>query len=178
MKSAQKKGRKDWSDFEDRIPEVLDLNDADKVNKDLNDLQKYFSMFLDRIVTPEIENEVSDKSVNYKWARRSLANFPKDVECHESKDLRFLQNISHNDGIDYLFINFNYTNLLDNYIYLDKEQFDPHPYKTVDRNFGFYTPERYSTYIHTITVHPHGRQSIPRSLLFGTNEEKFKSKKV
>lgn len=178
MKEAQKKGRKDWSDFEDRIPEVLDSNNPDKVNKDLNDLQKYFSIFLDRVVTPEIENEVSDKSVKYKWARRSLANFSKDLKNYGYENLKFLQNISHNDGIDYLFINFNYTNLLDNYIYLDKEQFDPHPYKNVDRNFGFYTPEiRYSTYVHTMTVHPHGRQSIPRSLLFGTNEEKYKSER-
>lgn len=37
-----------------------------------------------------------------------------------------------------MFFNFNYTALLDNYLFLDKGQFDPHGWKTADRHFQFY----------------------------------------
>lgn len=64
--------------------------------------------------------------------------------------------------------------LLDNYIYLDKGCFDPHKFKTVDRNFQFYKnpykkDEWRSSYVLTNIIHPHGSQYTPRSMLFGTD---------
>ncbi len=89
---------------------------------------------------------------------------------------------------NFLFLNFNYTSLLDNYIFLDKEQFDPEPYRTVVTNFKFFPnpcdydvgdgmymgDTKWSSYVLTNIVHPHGYQSIPRSLLFGIEEPKYR----
>ena len=90
------------------------------------------------------------------------------------------------DIYNFLFINFNYTSLLDNYLYLDKTQFDPHPYNRSDRQTDFHPNPRghnvplpgprtrcesqsfsAATYLATDIIHPHGTQSTPRSLLFG-----------
>lgn len=90
---------------------------------------------------------------------------------------------------NYLFVNFNYTSLFDNYIFLDKNQFDPIPHKTVDTNFTFYPnpnnhekfgmngDTRWSSFIMTNTIHPHGYQNIPRSLLFGIEDNEYTSHK-
>ena len=90
------------------------------------------------------------------------------------------------DIYNFLFINFNYTSLLDNYLYLDKTQFVPHPYVRSDRQTDFHPNPRghkvtllgprtkcerqdfsAATYLATEILHPHGVQSTPRSLLFG-----------
>ena len=39
--------------------------------------------------------------------------------------LEFPPRVNHYDLFNYLFVDFNYTTLLDNYIYLDQDQFDP-----------------------------------------------------
>mgnify|MGYP004443602905 CR=1 FL=1 len=63
--------------------------------------------------------------------------------------------------------------LLDNYLYLDKNQFDPHFWPYADRNFQFYldqvlyTGTSYSSYVLSEVIHPHGIQDAPRSILFG-----------
>ncbi len=81
------------------------------------------------------------------------------------------------------FVNFNYTTLLDNYVYLDQVQFDPLTHSTVDTHFLFKndpsshwtpgdTPDRgYSGYVVSNVIHPHGVLSSPRSLLFGIDAE-------
>ena len=91
---------------------------------------------------------------------------------------------------NYFIINFNYTSLFDNYIYLDKYQFEPRPHKTVDTNFKFYpNPNGYikqgkngntvwSSFVMVDTIHPHGYQNIPRSLLFGMENESYTSNRV
>ena len=73
---------------------------------------------------------------------------------------------------------YNYTSLLDNYLYLDKNQFDPHYWSSADRNFFFfpdlknslvYPPTQWSSYLVTDIIHPHGVQDVPRSILFGVD---------
>ena len=94
--------------------------------------------------------------------------------------------------------------MLDNILVLDKVQFDPRPHKFVDRQIRFYpnpkdipAPGRlaisvdgiedyipdfdfnkdtcYSSYLITNITHPHGYQNIPKSMLFGfDNEEQIK----
>lgn len=166
----------------------MNENNAEKVNEDLIELQKKFSNFLNEIVTTNIENKIGSDSANQKLAYDSMSKFLKDLPENEYLNLNFAShNNYHYDIYDYVFINFNYTSLLDNYIYLDKLQFDPHPYKRADRNFMFYPNPNgygnfkdrnedtsYSTYLHTSVLHPHGKQSIARSLLFGTNDSNLK----
>ena len=70
-------------------------------------------------------------------------------------------------------------------MYLDKKQFDPHIYSRADRNFNFKPNPKgvfdvynegynLSSYVWTEFIHPHGIQSIPRSLLFGTELHDYK----
>ena len=89
-----------------------------------------------------------------------------------------------------MFVNFNYTSLFDNYIYLDRYQFEPHPYKTVDTNFDFLPNPNgfakkgmdektiWSSFVMVDTIHPHGYQNIPRSLLFGIENNTYKTDRV
>lgn len=79
------------------------------------------------------------------------------------------------------FINFNYTFLFDNYIYLDQEQFTPKPYNRSNCNISFHpNPHGYnwteksnrdtshsSLLVTHAPIHPHGIQTVPRSILFG-----------
>lgn len=83
---------------------------------------------------------------------------------------------------NFVFVNFNYTSLLDDFIYLDQDQFRPLLYKSGDRNCTFHnnprgvSPHRIkpkdlsASYLMTQVIHPHGQQSVPRSLLFGIDE--------
>lgn len=75
--------------------------------------------------------------------------------------------------------------MFDSYIYLDKKQFNPHPYKIVDTNIDIYPyPNKYihsrlnqktawSSNIITDIIHPYGYQYIPRSIIFGTELQRY-----
>ena len=103
--------------------------------------------------------------------------------------MMFVKNTYHYNLYNFIFVNFNYTELLDNYIYLDKSQFEPHRHKNADRNFTFFpNPDgkltefnedtSWSSYIMTNIIHPHGRQNIPRSMIFGTELENYDKSKA
>lgn len=102
-------------------------------------------------------------------------------DLDSSCDIEFPSNTGHYDLFNYVFFNFNYTSLLDDYLYLDKVQFDPHRWKGVDTNFEFYpqfdppagNPTMWSSYLLTDIIHPHGVQSVPRSILFGIDMKKY-----
>lgn len=99
-----------------------------------------------------------------------VKNSPKDIEKIESCNIHFPSCTNHYDLYYYVFFNFNYTSLLDNYLYLDKKQFDPHKWKKADRNFNFYPDNigtNWSSHLVSDIIHPHGFQDIPRSILFG-----------
>lgn len=111
--------------------------------------------------------------------------FLGDLSCEQYKKCKFHNRIDHGEQLKYIFIDFNYTSLLDNYLYLDKDIFSPEPYYTSDNNINFITnPKEYDGHC-TIEMrrsflnasckmlpvdiyHPHGYQDIPKSLLFGT----------
>lgn len=75
-------------------------------------------------------------------------------------------------------------------LYLDKYQFEAYPYKTVDTNFDFHPnpngfskmgmDERtvWSSFVMVDMIHPHGYQNIPRSLLFGIENNEYVSDRV
>ncbi|OYR92923.1 hypothetical protein CBF56_07625 [Lactobacillus taiwanensis] len=191
MDEAKKNGKKNWSDFEALIPEVVkDEKDCKLMNTSLVELQEKFSLFLNNVVTPQIENDLGRDSTKNNWAKRSLSAFLGDLDKKNFKKIKFYADLWHHYVFNFLFVNFNYTSLLDDYIYLDKMQFNPHIYRTVDTNFSFQAnPNNYendydyhlegnilfSGYVHTRVIHPHGYQNIPRSLLFGASDDRFES---
>lgn len=180
MTKDLEKGKENWSDFEGTIDELLkDANvSVEEIEKCVDDFQMFFTKFLNDLVDSDILLSINTEAKSKKLAMQSLSHFLKDLD--ETCKINFPQNTYHYDLFSFLFVNFCYTSLLDNYIYLDKGQFDPHKWKTVDRNFDFY-PELgtaknktvYSTYLVTDVIHPHGTQDVPRSIIFGTDLPDF-----
>lgn len=190
----------DWSDFEAVLGKSLnELKDIDResivrLDKDLSELQKAFSRFLNDVVDSDVIERISaatDVLVEEKYgtkmnyAVRSLAGgFIKDLSEIDYEKMRFHNRFDNNEELKYIFINFNYTSLLDNYIYLDKNIFNPEPYKTSDNNFNIFTNlNRYNNYLgfadpylNLLPVdiyHPHGVQDVPKSLLFGIENNNY-----
>lgn len=200
MKEAKDKDEPDWSDFEALLAkniENITSKDSEKIkqlNNDLKEIQHCFARFLNQVVDSDIINKLSNAtSVDIdcgKWGEitypeRSYTCFLGDLSCEQYKKCKFHNRIDHGEQLKYIFIDFNYTSLLDNYLYLDKDIFSPEPYYTSDNNINFITnPKEYDGHC-TIEMrrsflnasckmlpvdiyHPHGYQDIPKSLLFGT----------
>lgn len=143
MKEDHEQDKENWCDFESSVDELLGemINDGrqgeiPKLETDLDAIQNSFSRFLNDIVTTDVVLKLNDKSKANKWADTSLSKFMGDINPKD--DMMFVKNTYHYNLYNFLFINFNYTELLDNYIYLDKSQFEPHRYKNADRNFTFF----------------------------------------
>ena len=189
MKEDHEQDQENWCDFESSVDELLGemINDGrqgeiPKLETDLDAIQNAFSRFLNDIVTTDVVLKLNDKSKVNKWADISLSKFMGDINPKDN--MMFVKNTYHYNLYNFLFINFNYTDLLDNYIYLDKSQFEPHRHKNADRNFTFFpNPDgkltefnedtSWSSYIMTNIIHPHGRQNIPRSMIFGTELNEY-----
>jgi hypothetical protein len=181
-----------WSDIESAIGDLLTLEHvgAGVIAADLSDVQREFSTFLDQVATPDILARLGERAVSYKSSMISFTEFIGDIaDADEYYKMRLPRRINIGDLLNFKFVNFNYTTLLDDFVYLDQKQFDPHPYKWSDRNINFhpnplghpesaahpdFRPERASfhmaSYLVSDVIHPHGIQSTPRSLLFGIDE--------
>lgn len=178
MKQDKVNNKVNWSDFEYSIGELL-FDDVDRrlLEDSIEEFQNYFTMFLNNLVTPDILVKLSNMSSSNKLSITSLSEFSYDIKNIEK--LNFFRNTTYYDLYNFVLVNFNYTTLLDNYIYLDKRQFEPHKFKTVDRNFEFkYTlpgcPQtNNSSYVNLEILHPHGFQDTPRSILFGIDLENY-----
>ena len=178
--------KENWSDFEYTIYELLNEHYAANVLENaLREIQSYFLLFLNDVITTDISIRLNNDAEMLKLGRKSLKTFLGDLEKEELSRMNFPKNTNHHHMLNFLFVNFNYTSLLDNYIYLDREQFEPHPHKTVDTNFQFYpNPKGYSgmrsnkdtvwsTFLMIDIIHPHGYQNIPRSMLFGVESSEY-----
>ncbi|EJP18910.1 bacteriophage abortive infection protein AbiH [Peptostreptococcaceae bacterium AS15] len=184
MQEDKVKGKKNWSDFENTIRELLDSS-MDKNFKELensvDEFQSYFTKFLNDLVDADILLKLNEEVRKNKLSIQSLGEFLKDLD--DLNNLKLIKKLSHYQLFNFVFANFNYTSLLDNYIFLDKSQFDPHVYKTIDTNFEFkfklpgLNETNYSSYIILDTIHPHGVQDTPRSILFGTDLEQYDKSK-
>lgn len=162
-----------WSDFELTINELVQegLIGKDEIEQSIDEFQAHFTRFLNDLVDADLLLKINSDVQEKKLAIQSLSHFIKDLDS--SCNIEFPNNTGHYDLYNYVF--FNYTSLLDNYLYLDKGQFDPHCWKDADRNFKFYPEFNYnrknrtiwSSYLVTDVIHPHGMQSVPRSILFG-----------
>lgn len=172
--------RENWADFEETINRLLEDGTVEitEIERCIDEFQEHFTQFLNALVDSSVllkmNADVKDKAL----AIQSLSHFMKDLP--EGCNINFPTTTAHYDLYNFLFVDFCYTSLLDNYMYLDKGQFDPHTWKTVDRNFEFYpemvltsNPTKYSSYLVTDIIHPHGIQDVPRSILFGVDIPDF-----
>lgn len=191
MKKDKLCRKENWSDFECSLGELLQCNtDANVLEDALKKIQSMFLLFLNEVVTPDVLLNLNDDIGKYGWGQRALSGFLGDLSKEDYKKMGFPDKTGHYHMYNYLVVNFNYTSLFDNYIYLDKYQFEPRPHKTVDTNFNFYpNPNGYikpgknentiwSSFVMVDTIHPHGYQNIPRSLLFGIENESYISDRV
>ena len=116
-----------------------------------------------------------------EFAINSFTKFLGDLDEDNFRKLSFPSKTSHYKLFNWEILNFNYTSMLDNILALDKGQFDPHPWTYADRQIQFYvSPHGYaswrddtnfSTYLMTNITHPHGYQNVPKSMLFGFDNE-------
>lgn len=185
MEQLKSKGKENWSDVEYSLSELIDnnSNEIEEIKEALDDIRNAFSDYLNQTVSSDLLKKLSEDAQKNKWSNRSLSRFLEDIEDYqELRKVPFGARKENYDLYNYLFVNFNYTSLLDNYIFLDSGQFNPKPHLTVDTNFNFDTNPRKlgpedswdfnsSSYISTQVVHPHGYQDIPRSLLFGIGQD-------
>lgn len=183
MKMLREQGKDNWSDIEESLTDIIYEGEQgiSKLKEDLAKIQEKFADFLDTAVPATLPVQLGADSMNNKLAINSLLSFIGDLSKDQIKKHKFNQNSSHYDIYNFMFVNFNYTSLLDNYMYLDQVQFDPLPFNNVDRNFTFQVNpaghdgigirpgDNYSSYLVTDLIHPHGSQGIPRSLLLGTD---------
>lgn len=183
-----KEKTENWSDFECAMGELLKQGiSTKKLEEALKEIQSMFLLFLNEIVTPQILLRLNDNIAKNKWGIKALSSFLGDLDQEDYEKILFPTKTNHYHMYNYLFINFNYTSLFDNYIYLDRYQFEPHPYKTVDTNFVFYpnpngfsnmgidARTQWSSFVMVDIIHPHGYQNIPRSLLFGIEDSEYLS---
>ncbi|WNM23519.1 AbiH family protein [Demequina capsici] len=182
MESLQHSGAEDWSDVEAAIGNLVGKRGTSLqvVTRDLKAVQTEFSSFLDGVSTPEVLSQLGSLSVANEWAMSSFTEFLGDIrDPDDYSRMDFPVRLDIGDVFNFQFINLNYTTLLDDYVYLDQVQFDPHPFVHSDRNMNFWPNPRghapakekknfrMVSYLVSDVVHPHGVQYVPRSLLFG-----------
>ncbi len=200
-RSKQKKKPDDWCDFESIVDDMVFGNSGStsiteseikKIEEDLRNLQYAFSAFLNRLLPSEKIVKHDELVRKEKLYRQCLRYFIGDVDDEDpGNEIRFPGNVTHDNLLNFLFVDFNYTMLLDSYINCDKESFDVKLYQK-GHNFYFYpnprgkikylndklndgtgasgAKEGYSRYVRILThvVHPHGIKDAPGSMLFGT----------
>lgn len=182
MKSLRSRGAEDWSDVEAALDGLLRSGALapQKLLRALQDIQGQFSEFLDLVAPSSLLAEIGLDSMRGDRSLTSVAEFLGDLDGIDLQSSEFRSLTQNRDFFNFYFVNLNYTPLLDNYVYLDQKQFDPLPNSSVDRNFTFKADPRdlapirgwtqeYSSYLETTVIHPHGHQSVPRSILFGTD---------
>lgn len=177
MKEDRDDGKENWSDFENTIIELLESNNISTLEDSIDEFQSYFTIFLNDLVDADVLLKLNEEVKENRLSIQSLSEFLKDIR--NLNKLNFIKSLNHYDLYNFIFVNFNYTSLLNNYIYLDKHQFDPHRYVEADRNFSLkfklpgYSQTEYSSYVISDVIYPHGMQNIPRSILFGIDLKEY-----
>lgn len=185
MSAAKEDGQENWSDVEAAIGRLIKPagggHSANAVYEATLAIQAAFSEYLQLVAPPDLLARVGKDSAEGSLAVRSMADFTGDVAKGSQTfgSFAFPEETDHYDLFNYLFVNFNYTPLLDDYVFRDAQQFQPQAHRYADRNFTFWPnptghPNGYgnqdtgwSSYVRSEVIHPHGQQPIPRSLLFG-----------
>jgi hypothetical protein len=185
MAAAKAIGQENWSDIESAIGHLLSpeggWHSADAVYDATLAVQTAFSEYLELVAPPDLLARVGKDSANNFLAMTSMADLIGDVatKALTFDAFSFPSETGHYNLFNYLFVNFNYTPLLDDYVFRDAHQFKPQAHTVADRNFTFRpNPTNHpngsgnhetgwSSYVRSEVIHPHGQQPIPRSLLFG-----------
>ncbi|WP_251935667.1 AbiH family protein [Streptococcus sp. Marseille-Q0941] len=187
--------KQNWSDFENSLIEIFNennyINEA-RLTDDFNHFQVEFSNFLNDIIGPNMLAQIGNDSSKSELAISSFQKFLADLDESNFRKLSFPSKLYHYKLFNWEILNFNYTSMLDNILVLDKEQYDPHPWPHADRQISFaanpnnFTNDYcfwdsstyFSSYLMTNITHPHGYQNVPKSMLFGfDNEEQIKDEK-
>lgn len=185
-KTGKMKGKtSSYSDFYEYIKYYNLCDEKNILFKKMTEQMSYdsnwsdFELIINTLVLEgKIQQNKIEKSIDE--FQNCFTRFLNDLES--SCDIEFPSKTNYYDLYNFVFFNFNYTALLDNYLYLDKTQFDPHYWKNADRNFQFYpecggssgkNPTNWSSYLLTDIIHPHGIQEIPRSILFGIDMDVY-----
>lgn len=184
MEEDKSAGKKDWSDFENSIYDLYigKQYTISELENMIDEYQSYFTEYLNLLVDTDILLQLDSDVKKKNLSIQSLEYFLRDIPYGLLK-FSHVSNLKHYDLYNFVFANFNYTSLLDNYLFLDKIQFDPHVFLTVDRNMSIhlnnqdqlknYTETVNSSYLHLDIIHPHGMQDIPRSILFGIHLDNY-----
>ena len=180
--------KQNWSDFENSLIEIFNennyINEA-RLTNDFNHFQVEFSNFLNDIITPNMLAQIGNDSSKSELAISSFQKFLADLDESNFRKLSFPSKLYHYKLFNWEILNFNYTSMLDNILVLDKEQYDPHPWPHADRQISFaanpnnFTNDHcswdsstyFSSYLMTNITHPHGSQNVPKSMLFGFDNE-------
>ena len=194
MEELKERGKDNWSDIENAIEKLIESQSdgtasanylfVEYIIKALSEIQGEFAEFLNQVVTPSKLTKLGDMVKANELSLTSFVDFLGDLPEKEYASTKLLSKIMHGTLFNFHFINFNYTFLFDDFIYLDQAQFNPHPHSMSDRHIYFHpNPRDYgqrhgnyrtnaSSYLVTnAPLHPHGVQTIPRSLLFGIDTE-------
>ena len=180
--------KQNWSDFENSLIEIFNQPgwlDIEKLTKDFNKFQIEFSNFLNEIITPDMLAGLGSYSTDKRIALTSFTRFLGDLDWINFNKLAFPRKTKLYSLFNWEILNFNYTSMLDNILVLDKEQYDPHPWPHADRQISFaanpnnFTNDHcswdsstyFSSYLMTNITHPHGYQNVPKSMLFGFDNE-------
>jgi hypothetical protein len=183
MELLKEEGRTDWSDLEGAIAALLAPPRSvgtEAIYEATVAIQEAFSEYLELVAPPDLLATLGKESSSGSLAIRSMSDFIGDVaKTPTFEKFEFPARTDHYDLFNFLFVNFNYTPLLDDYVYRDPGQWQPRQFTRADRNFQFHpnptnhprghgnAQTGWSSYLRTEVVHPHGQQAIPRSLLFG-----------
>lgn len=193
MEALRKAAAENWSDVENAIESLRTVGRVrpDRISADVRKVQREFANFLDQVATPDVLSRLGENAASQNQTMVSFTEFLGDIEDPaEYQKLRLIQRLAIGDVFNFKFVNFNYTTLLDDFVYLDQEQFDPHPHKWSDRNIVFHPNPRdhaggreHSKFymvanLLSEVVHPHGIQYTPRSLLFGIDEADGDARKL
>ena len=180
--------KQNWSDFENSLIEIFNennyINEA-RLTNDFNHFQVEFSNFLNDIITPNMLAQIGNDSSKSELAISSFQKFLADLDESNFRKLSFPSKLYHYKLFNWEILNFNYTSMLDNILVLDKEQYDPHPWPHADRQISFaanpnnFTNDHcswdsstyFSSYLMNNITHPHGYQNVPKSMLFGFDNE-------
>lgn len=124
MTRDREEHRNDWSDFELTIKRLVERPDisVSEIERCVDEFQTYFTRFLNDLVDADVLLEINKDSKDKKLAIQSFERFLRDLPDNSS--LEFPSKTGHYDLYNFMFFNFNYTALLDNYIYLDKTYSD------------------------------------------------------
>ena len=185
--------KQNWSDFESSLIDIFnDGNriDVKKLSNDFKQFQIEFSNFLNEIITPNMLAQLGRDSSEKRFALSSFEKFLGDLDFKNFKKLRFLSKVtpnyrfSNHKLFNWEILNFNYTSMLDNILVLDKEQYDPRSKTKKESDTQIYfvkRPKKYKdsyswsdvfhSYLMTNITHPHGYQNVPKSMLFGFDNE-------